>query len=287
MKKENFEIYKKGINGNIDSIIEIIKNLEMTINPPIDLFKQLLNKSSDQIIFNWSSGRKYSRTSFVQKSFENHFPNHLLPLFLSIDATVNILDDLLDEDMDKEKRGNYIVEILRNLPTYTDKNIPTEIRKSINEYFNKLIVLAVSEDFYKLNIQNEDNLDEIIKKSVSLLKCRAMDIDIFTDIALANYKSNNQIDIKNLNRLFRSLNIFKKDLLDIPYDKEKGMETIAILVLNRNKNYFQEYAMRIIDLINKEKRIIIDNNLDDQIIKNINDMMKEEEKKIIEISSSL
>ena len=93
-------IYRQGVKENILGVKSILKQLEME-EPPLSLYEGVLARSSDQIVSNWLSGRKYARTLFVQKAFGKLYPTKYTEFSLCIDAIVNILDDFFDEALDR------------------------------------------------------------------------------------------------------------------------------------------------------------------------------------------
>ena len=128
----------------------------------------------------------------------------------------------------------------------------------MEHYFNKLIALAIAEDHYKNFIKKEIRIERIIKYSIESYGIRSLDIDIFNEIALINYKTpNKKIEkIKKIGRIFRIVNIIKKDIEDIKYDARNNIETI-ITVMTRKKEYdFNKYILDLLDYcLNEAEKI--------------------------------
>lgn len=244
--KKNILEYKKTIKENLSDIKIILKDLKLA-NPNISIYEDILSKSSLFITSKWESGKKYSRTLFIQEVLNKNYPKKYTQLSLSVDAIVNILDDLLDEDITKKEKEIYVIEFLRIFSVYSKKtNLDVEIFLSI--YINKLITLAIAENFYKREIKKEKNIDIIVEKSADLLICRGMDIDIFLQIGLLNKKKElNNKNIQNIARIFRAINILKKDINDIEHDIKNNAETIVINILNNKKIDFKEYILKLIN----------------------------------------
>jgi len=249
--KKNTELYQKNIEKNISAIRSILRKLAMRNQPPLSLYEGILNQSSRQITSKWLAGRKYCRTFFVQEAFETLYPTKYTQISLCLDAMVNILDDLLDELLDKEVKMNYILEFLRIFSVF-EKECPPEIHEVLKNYFDKLITLALAENYYQKQIIQERDLDKIVKDSADLLVCRGMDIDIFIEIALLKFRKKKIIHaIREMGRVFRAFNILKKDIKDIEYDRRNNIDTVVTLVLSKHHLNFAFYIDRVLDLLSE------------------------------------
>jgi len=256
--KENIKIYQESLEKNIDDISKILDDLEMTFPDLMQIYKRALLASSENIANKWASERKYQRTYFVQTAFSNFYPKEITELSLYIDAMVNILDDLFDENLNKEVKGLYILEFSRVFSLYNYCYPDKKIQEMVGQYFNKLIVLALTEDIYGKLIKEEKDLNKIVKYSAELLLCRAMDIDIFIEIALQDQgdKSDN---IRKIGRIFRALSILKKDVKDIEHDTKNNIDTVITDIVSKKEILFNEYIESLIahlldraDKINKD-----------------------------------
>lgn len=255
--KEIVSIYKKSVDKNLKDISSILEKLDIK-NPEVILScKKILNLSADNVINKWLSGRKYSRTVFVKQAFGKFYPKKYLEISMSIDAMINILDDLIDEKVDDKEKTLFILEFLRVYSLYNSENPKGKIQIALGHDFNKLISIAISEGIYQKMIAKEKNIEKIIEYSVQIFGCRGTDINIFNEIALTDVKNNNAAKkIKEIGRIFRAVNIFKKDIKDINYDKKMGMETIITLMSSRKDHNFLEYAEKLLDqFLEKAKRI--------------------------------
>lgn len=223
-------------------------------------YEQVLTMTAQNITGKWQAGRKYARTYFSQKAFAGYYPEEYLKLSLLIDATVNILDDIYDENMSKETRGLYLVEFLRISSLYNLHKLTKNIQEAVGHYFNQLITLAVAEGVYFKMIENEKELDKIVKLSADLLLCRAQDINIFNEIALVNHQNNEKESIKLIGRIFRAINILKKDVDDIDYDKSNNMVSVVTYMSDRKDINFSEYLKELTNYLlekaNKEKLLL-------------------------------
>jgi hypothetical protein len=287
-------IYQKSIKKNILGIKTILKDLGIEKEIPLTLYKNILNQSANNIISKWVSGKKYCRTYFTKKAFGRLYPVKYTQISLCIDAMVNILDDLLDESLDKKTKSDYVIEFLRVFSLYNNKYTSKEIQKSLEKYFNKLITLAIAENFYQNKIAQEQNPNKIIKNSADLLMCRGMDIDIFVEIALSSsgFKDKRTImTIKRISKVFRGINILKKDIKDIQHDQKNNIETIVTLVLSKSKVNFSLYINSLLNLFSNKTNLIMKSVSKKSLrllpVYNFNQMIQEEKKEILKIIQSL
>lgn len=290
--KTNIKIYHQSIKKNILGVKSILKKLRMK-KLPLSLYENVLTQTSDQIISNWATGRKYSRTLFAQNAFGKWYPIKYTQLSLCIDTMVNILDDFLDEVLDKKTRVNYIIEFLRIFSTY-ESECPLKIHRSLKEYFEKLITLAVAEGFYQKQIAQEKDLNKIVKDSADLLICRGQDIDVFIEIALLNFKNRKAIPvIKKIGRIFRALNILKKDIKDIEHDQKNKIDTVVTLIFSRDDINFSVYIGNLLNFFIERVNLILKpistEKKDSRFlpIYNFNQMIQKDKKEILKIIQSL
>ena len=75
--------------------------------------KEILNLSSENVTKKWLSGKKYIRTDFVKKAFSKFYPYKQIDISILIDAMINILDDILDEELNLKEKALYVIEFLR------------------------------------------------------------------------------------------------------------------------------------------------------------------------------
>lgn len=269
------KIYRRGIEENLKGIKSILEKLKMK-KVPLVIYEDALNQSSEQIISNWLSQKKYCRTFSVQKALGKLYPQKHIQLSLCIDVMVNILDDLLDEPLDRKDKANYIIEFLRIFSLY-EKKCPPKIHKCLEKYFEKLLTLAIAERFYQKQISQEKNIDKIAKDSADLLICRGQDIDIFLEIALLEVRNKNlSSKIKKMGRIFRALNILKKDIKDIKHDQKNKIDTVITLVFSRTDIDFSMYINKVVDLlIQKTKKTR------EEPVSNFKQMIEKEKKEIL------
>jgi len=293
--KKNCDIYQKTIKTNIFEIKTILENLGMKKEIPLSLYENFLNQSANMVTSKWLSERKYCRTHFAQKALGKLYPDEYIQISLCIDAMINILDDLLDEQLNEQAKTEYILEFLRVFSIYNSKCPSKKIQKFLEKYFNKLITLAIAENFYQQKIIQEQNMSKIVKNSADLLLCRGMDIDIFIEISLLKLKNQKAVPIiKEMSKIFRAINILKKDIKDISHDRENNIETVVILVLSKDKTNFSIYINNLLNLFSEKTNLIMKpiNKLDKiplhlLPIYNFNEMIQKEKRDILKIVQAL
>ena len=260
--KQLTKIYESTTKENLDEIKNILKKCEMDKSLNIASYEKILSVSTDNVSKKWKSGRKYARTYFVAQAFGSHYPEKYLKFSMLFDAMVNILDDFFDEDLSKEEKGLYVLEFLRVFSLYNIYCPNIKIQKDTALYFNKLITLAIGENTYFNLIKKEKQIEKIVKYSADLLLCRAMDIDIFVEIALIEKNNKKEENLKKIAKIFRAINIFKKDIDDIEHDQKNNIETVTINVVNRNDQNFSEYTNKLLDFLISPIKEILDESKD-------------------------
>ena len=102
------QVYLSTIEDNLCEIETILAQLDIS-NIPVQQFQDLLYQSSKNLTEHWQTGRKVVRTQIARMLIPN-YPDSVLKLSLTIDAIINLLDDLLDEILAKEQKAAYILE---------------------------------------------------------------------------------------------------------------------------------------------------------------------------------
>ncbi len=244
--------YKKTVKDSLNDLGIIFKREAKEFSfLKESAFKKIFLRSASLITNKWKSKKKYIRTSLVLEAFGDLYPLDVLEVSLLTDSMVNILDDLIDEPLSKEEKTVYVLEFLRVFSLHADL-FPKEISRSLRTYIEELIALAVAEDKLQ-NYFKSGKLDygEFLKNSFSLFNFRAMDIDIFID--LASYKKRslrNSLKLKKISRIFRALTIVKKDLNDIDHDKKNNLNNLFLIVGSNNvkiKGYLSD-LLNLFDL---------------------------------------
>ena len=280
------KIYEETIQESLKDIQSILKEVDIDNLIIASSYNKILSASCKNLTEKWLSKRKYIRTLFAKEAFSNFYPEKYTKISLYIDALINILDDFLDEKMDQKEKTFHVIEFLRAFSLYNQEQPKKNIQTAMEHYFNKLIALAIAEDHYKNFIKKEIRIERIIKYSIESYGIRSLDIDIFNEIALINYKTpNKKIEkIKKIGRIFRIVNIIKKDIEDIKYDARNNIETI-ITVMTRKKEYdFNKYILDLLDYcLNEAEKIKLEKLTEKKFtipINNFYRMIKRDQKEI-------
>jgi hypothetical protein len=181
---------------------------------------ELLKITTSNLTAKWRSGRKVVRTVFALKTLPN-YPDAYLKTSLFIDATVNILDDILDELMEKEERALNIIELIKVLTLLFAEDLPQRIMTSLSSYFSKILCIASSEMHYGERIKSSSDPDEILHNSIMCYNYRVLDIDIFFEIPMIVLYGRADPDLLTMARIFRAVNLIVKDYHDITVTKKK------------------------------------------------------------------
>ncbi|MFH1445500.1 MAG: hypothetical protein ABIF08_03405 [Nanoarchaeota archaeon] len=271
--------YRETLLQTKKSLMEIIQNDIKMKDGNTEVFMSIVEQSMEGIINNWVSGKKYTRTLFMGQVMGDMYPQEAVELSLSVDSIINILDDILDENLDKNTNAAYIVEIIRILAVFTSKLSDETQRKSVENYFNKIISIAIGEQVYKNMIKNENNPEKIIDLITEVYACRSLDMDIFVELPLLEI-SLSPSDVSRmlvLGRHFRTLNLIKKDIDDIERDRIAETETGVTLSIEKGN------PIEILRTITE--RVVADSkqiNLDEQthLADNFKKMIENEKQEI-------
>jgi len=273
-------LYNDSAYNNLKIIDKIIIS-DMGLNDPylMELFNKTLQTSKNELIEKWRSGKKYLRTLTAIKAFPDYSLDSL-NLSISIDAIINILDDLLDENLEKQAKTFYIVEIIRTLANYHYQKSNEALRHCIGSYFNKCIMIALLEKHFYDLLRNTKGDDYLIKYPIYIYDIRSLDIDVFIEIPLL---SSNTIqfkdDVLKVARTYRALELIKKDILDVEHDIDNGIDTIFTILWNR-KNDLLASVSNLTELYLERTRKTTGSEYTNIIIDNFISMSENEAKEI-------
>lgn len=280
--KDIIEVYRNTVKENLSSIEKILKSDIGIENPEIiKKMGDVLQMSSDNLVSKWKDSRKYMRTFFVKKAFPE-YPEDIIKISVSLDAIINLLDDILDEKMGKNLKSLYIVELIRIISIYNYQNLEKKYSETVGNYFNKIISIAILEDFYKDFIKKENDSKKILDLSIQIYNCRSLDMDIFTEIPLIrlyNKIDDDLLKVIKVSRIFRALNLIKKDIKDAQHDKDNEVETVITLLydsddFNNVVNKLIAHYKNTSDKIESDKKDL------STIISNFKEMIKNETSEI-------
>jgi hypothetical protein len=216
-------------------MIDQILISDMGLNDPylMELFSKVLQSSKNDLIEKWTSGKKYLRTLSVMKAFPE-YPMNSLSISISLDAMINIFDDLFDENLEKDIKNFYLVEIFRMLANYHYQEFNENLKYYVGNYFNKIIMIALLEKHFYDLMMNDKEERHLLTNAAYVYDIRSLDIDIFVEIPLlAANTIQSKDEILKVARIFRALELLKKDFLDVEYDLANGQETLFTMFWNR------------------------------------------------------
>jgi hypothetical protein len=277
--------YRKTVQKNLEKLESIIRKEIKTENYLINRSLKLsLENAYDNIAKKWLSGKKHLRTYFVRMAIKP-YPKNMINLSISLDATINILDDLLDENLESEVKALYVLELIRSLAVTHNQDYNKKISKKIEHYFNKIISIAILENVYRQKLEKEEEFKKIVESSTQIYSCRSLDMDIYVELALTGKKKLKHKDIIKISRVFRAITLIKKDLEDLEHDKEQGIETVVSIA--HRKGILTKLVLELVRTYRREATGIVAKNKN-PIIKNFMQMIKKETiniKRIIEQSN--
>jgi len=243
MVKSLVRLYEETVHENIN----YLKKLERELYGKAELHKRVhetLFKSARNLTKKWLAGEKYLRTKYARDAILE-YPKKVLKLSIFMDAYINLMDDLLDESFSREERALAISEVAR-IVSLRDKYITDNSMKNrISDYFNKIIFVAVSEQIFLKKMKNKEG-EDFYKVAYDYFAGRSLDMDLFLEIPLheLKYKKNEIDEIVRVGRIFRTINLMKKDLIDLEHDIEFDIPTPMVMLHQKGKPFkdFVEYV---------------------------------------------
>lgn len=280
--KELSNKYNNYLNKDF-SLAEIIKELNIQEEFKNEDSFNIISQSSKKLTNKWNTGRKTLRTKIAYDLIPN-YPLEILDISLMIDAKINLLDDLLDEVMNKDEKAYYIIELIKLEAKINQIEISLEIKKSISKYFSKILSIAITEEIYKEKIKNSNNFDDRLSFAVDCYNFKSLDMDIYFELPLMKNNFNRkQIDeIIFFTRISRALSLVYKDFLDLEHDQKNKTETPLLILYTEEKQKIYVYLKKIIARYKEKssKKIISSNNKDLKFMVNnikkkiVNDSLK-------------
>ena len=274
------EIYSSTVEDTLKEMKTIMERYQINDAYQYGDIKNALKQSSDNLIEKWRDGRKMMRTEIALRTISN-YPSDILKVSLSLDAIINLLDDIFDEVMEKEERTVYIVELVRVLAFLNGQGISEVFQHKISEYFDKILYIAFSEISYKEKIKKTKNFNQRLDYSIQCYNAKSMVMDIFIELPLIKiYGNRKEIEgIVDLARIHRALCIIKKDLIDIDHDIRQNTETPVVILSMEGENILRKYIDSIIKYYkNKENEILKRGFSSDfeEIKRNLSELISEE-----------
>lgn len=235
-------LYKSTISENLASIDKIIDDVKINGSVSSRQFEEALNKSCCNLTDKWISGRKSLRTEIAHNIIPE-YPAEILKISLVIDSIINLLDDSLDELMEKPERALYVIELVRALALFNKLNISSEAKERIFEYFNKILVIAISEILYEEKIKMSDSFEKQVDYSIKCYDCKCLVMDIFVELPLIELHGckNHVKEITRLARIHRALYQIKKDFRDLERDLRNQTETPIVILSTEGKGELGKY----------------------------------------------
>lgn len=205
--------------------------------------EQMIRRAAGNLTEKWRRGRKTLRTEVAYRALSG-YPDSTLNTSLTLDAVINLLDDIYDEALGKEEMAFYIVELIRAIANM-EHLVEDEVRAAVERYFNKILVIAFSEMHYRTGIKEPVSYEEKLSSVIGCYEAKSTDMDVFIELPLRA----KGLDIETtsrymqLGRVHRAVSIIVKDLEDLEHDAEAGEETPVVLLFREG----DETAKRVLD----------------------------------------
>ncbi len=241
------ETYLATIGDNLQAIDGILQDLGIGEAVPLSQFQEALQMSAGHLVRYWQMGRKVLRTRIAQEMIPG-YPASVLNLSLMLDATINVLDDLLDELLTKEEKGIYILEMARILAIYNQLDIPAPLRERIAAYFNKCICIVLPEIVYKERLKATRDFDRRLVYAEQCYDSKSLDMDIFVELPLLEmFGPDVPIQgVVSLARVHRAVSLLHKDLADLEHDRTNHTETPLVILAEEGEEQLRRYLQELL-----------------------------------------
>lgn len=199
---------------------------------------------------------------------------------MTIDAIINLLDDLLDEMMEKEQKAAYILEIVRVLALFNHLKAPPYFQQRIASYFNKCICIVIPEIVYKDKIKAATGFEERLGYSVQCYDAKSLVMDIFMELPLVELFGDDKRveDLVALARTHRAIALIKKDYNDLAHDQKNQTETPLVLLSREGEEKLRMYLNALMKHYERRSKapIASENDGFSTLVSNVRDLVTQE-----------
>ena len=192
--------------------------------------EQMIRRAAGNLTEKWRRGRKTLRTEVAYRALRG-YPDSTLNTSLTLDAMINLLDDIYDEALGKEEMALYIVELIRTIANMNHL-LEEGKRAMMEQYFNKILVIAFSEMHYRTGIKESVSYEEKLSNVIRCYDVKSTDMDVFIELPLRAMGLDDETTpmYTRMGRVHRAVSIIVKDLDDLEHDVEAGEETPVVLL---------------------------------------------------------
>jgi len=195
----------------------------------------------------WQMGRKSMRTMVMYSAMAATYPCEVLPLSLSLDATINLLDDILDDILSRRERGHRILELLRVMGWFNAQQLPPHLQQRVAVYFTQCIGIVLGENVYVDQMKTLSSMDDLVATTRHCYDAKSLDVDIFAELPLFAAFGHASDGLVSLARYYRALFLMNKDLHDRVRDMENQTETPILLMVQRAPERLQPFLRALAD----------------------------------------
>ncbi|MCK4702805.1 hypothetical protein KAT55_05560, partial [Candidatus Bathyarchaeota archaeon] len=167
------------------SMVELnLSDIDDTVHENDDQtpLEQMIRRAAGNLTEKWRRGRKTLRTEVAYRALRG-YPDSTLNTSLTLDAMINLLDDIYDEALGKEEMALYIVELIRTIANMNHL-VEDRERTAMEQYFNKILVIAFSEMHYRTRIKESVSYEEKLSSVIKCYEVKSTDMDVFIELPL-------------------------------------------------------------------------------------------------------
>jgi hypothetical protein len=272
------EQYYTTVNENNQELHKIVNSKKL--RPILDSsgFHTLLKGSAHNLVVKWKNQEKILRTELCFNVIPN-YPKTILQKSLLLDAMINLLDDLYDEMLTKEDMTLYIREVLRILALFHRQTLSDSERKTIADYFTKILYIALLESTFITKMQTTSNSTEQFQYAIECYDGKAMDLDIFLELPLLELRVHPTIitRVVSFGNIARAVSILIKDINDLNHDIINKITTPMVLLSQNPKEVFNKTIQAFLKYYEHKSitfPLSTDNPLETTIIKNMQERIQ-------------
>lgn len=185
--------------------------------------------------FDQKTLRKSFRTGYAKEAFGKYYPKEAEVYSIKLEAYTWAGDDIADDTKaphEEIKLNLFLAHIAAREMLFW----PEWTRKIAYKHFNTMMEIAAIQDITNSKLKNADNEKEAIEIALKSYEGRATDIDFAIEIPsyFLNFSETEKSTAIDAGEAFRSINLFHKDIKDVPYDLHHNTETPVVIFIHRN-----------------------------------------------------
>lgn len=207
----------------------------------------------------WGAGRKSLRTVPVVRAYEEMLdesvPENLLRTLTGLDATINVLDDIIDTpDMDKTDKIDFTANVaFAGMLAFS--NIPPEHRERVigqlTTYLTELFQIPLVERRSLEAMRQAESVEDTIGIARECYAYRSRDIDAFAALPGIFYGFEDELFRTVIEdfRVYRAHELMNQDITDVRFDlrDEDFTPVIAVMDSVSDHEQFLDWLFQLYD----------------------------------------